>query len=130
MNEELIGFETATLLAKLNFNWDSNFYYNSDNNLQEFLYYEVERNYETYDGFPDDVILFVPTQSLLQKWFREVHKIYVLVEYDGVLFDVRILNMNINESLNILSYLGSAPTFYTYEEALEEGLKCALNLIK
>lgn len=61
-----------------------------------------------------------PSQSLLQRWLREVHKIDV--------FSIKLKAVN--------KYIWEANTneqregwYNTYEEALEEGLKAGLNLI-
>lgn len=61
-----------------------------------------------------------PTQSLLQKWLREIHKIDVRVFRD---FQFLIKNKNISsEYYDIV-------VFKSYEEALEAGLKKALNIL-
>ena len=67
-----------------------------------------------------------PTQSLLQRWLREVHKIYLTVihrAYSGL------------EKIDKYDYLLEGTYvvyryFDTYEQALEEGLKVGLNLVK
>lgn len=66
-----------------------------------------------------------PTQSLLQKWLRDVHKIFVLILHDGKSFYYQIQrpewdNCITNFELN---------TVFTYEEALENGLLEALKMI-
>ena len=63
-----------------------------------------------------------PTQSLLQRWLREVHKKYVLV-------NLVILNREPEEiGFRASNYF---PAIYpTYEEALEKGIEEALKLIK
>ena len=74
-------------------------------------------------------IISAPTQSLLQKWLREVHGIfiYILPDVDGqwgygiMLKDVNHTQSNRFELDEIIG---------TYEEALESGLQKALELIK
>ena len=72
---------------------------------------------------------FAPTQSLLQKWLREVHNIHVSSDineegtWDFVLIDIKILTCMFNS-------LNTDIAYNTYELALEEGLKQALLLIK
>ena len=69
------------------------------------------------------------TQSLLQKWLREVCDMYVLVTHNGILFDVSIYGRYTTDEIVIKSYLTKKPTFITYEQALEAGLQEALKLI-
>ncbi len=69
-----------------------------------------------------------PTQSLLQKWLREVHNIHVNVSY-GLTFTFKINgDLKGNDYVdysNIEEYWSR-----TYEEALEKGLIEGLKLIE
>ena len=64
-----------------------------------------------------------PTQSLLQKWLRDVHRNYVYVLPDSI-EDENDIKWRHNTILTSTSSLYS-----TYEEALEAGLYEALTLI-
>ena len=68
--------------------------------------------------FTDDL----PTQSLLQRWLREEHSIWVIVDlnFPQYLYAIRRIGKEI--TLNSI--------FDSYEKALEEGLQQALKLIK
>ena len=79
------------------------------------------------------------TQSLLQKWLREVHKIYVASYHDlnpihdGIIYYTNWGYIN-DPSDKKLAYnpLGSydeSTSWRTYEDALEFGLQAALKLI-
>lgn len=98
MEDRLISLETAVLAKNKEFNGLKIF----DPN-HEFLY---------------------PTQSLLQKWLREEHKIIVLVDTFLGNFICKVNNVIVsnNKTGNILKYT-------TYEEALEQGLIEGLNRI-
>lgn len=63
-----------------------------------------------------------PTQSLLQKWLREVHQILLTVEYSLSENDwfYYLYKQEFNKYIH----------FKTYEEALEAGLQQGLTLIK
>ena len=63
------------------------------------------------------------SQSLLQKWLREVHKIIVIADYD------REMNNYIYTVDSESACKFDFSHYNTYEEALEEGLKQGLNLI-
>ena len=106
-----------------------------------------------YDGSYEgpsykEVIAFATTQSFLQKWLRDIHNIYIFVNFFSLPYrnvgfgfhiirdhDGRIENeFNHNDDL-YSKYcggvgLGEGLQFKTYEEALETGLQECLNLIK
>lgn len=63
------------------------------------------------------------SQSLLQKWLRDVHNIWIDVEYNGAGVMVYIHNKGVIDSRG-------AGLFETYESALESGLHRAMKLIK
>lgn len=115
MNEQLISFETTKLAKEKGF-FDK---YSINNDLWLTLNYEKIKN-----------MVDLPTQSLLQKWLREEHEIYLCPIWDSYSFDnkkmlgykCRLFTWEEGEN-NTLVY-------NTYEEALEEGLKKALELIK
>lgn len=128
MKEQLISFETAKLAKEKGFNIIQR--YGTESSLYDkdgkHVYYS---NYGfMYSGLSDGYIS-APTQSLLQKWLREVHNIQVTVTYWGK--EVRKLcNHSCYEciihkdDISVTSYYSNS-----YEEALEEGLKQALQLI-
>ena len=74
------------------------------------------------DNFKDKL----PTQSLLQKWLREVHNIHVIAVSGGEnglpSYDYCVMVNRINHNLD--------DGDYSYEEALEKGLQESLKLIK
>ncbi len=68
-----------------------------------------------------------PTQSLLQKWLREVHLISIKVDdftYNSkIRYDVNVVPLGSQEDT-------PSEVLKSYEEALEKGLQEALKLIK
>lgn len=87
--------------------------------------------------FNEDII--IPTQSLLQKWLREVHEIDVNIQQNFLVghnrkycLSISSMNKNYYHRFYDKEY-GSYKTeirLDTYELALEEGLKEGLKLIK
>lgn len=72
-------------------------------------------------------LALAPTQSLLQKWLREVHHIHIMIakSEDGWICQLQ-------QSFQQEAYLPKFDNYLilsSYEEALEEGLKEALKLI-
>lgn len=131
MKEEIITFETAKLAKKKGFTWDvKEAYYASKDELSKIM------REECWNGYPvnteDEAYLAAPTQSLLQKWLREVHKI--IVEpwfYDNsndfsVTYAIKVAYPKTWHEHD--EFVGD--DYKTYEEALEQGLIEALKLIK
>ena len=127
MEEQLIGFETAKLAKEKEFN--------------EKVYREYDKSgYLGCTSKSADVVLGpyeellyskeypAPTQSLLQKWLREKHKINVYS---------RIINSQwgayveeIPSGVDLTSHILMCIDFKSSDDAIEAGLQEALNLIK
>lgn len=118
MQEQIISFETAVLAKEKGFP-----------QLNQGVYFTKEKEHCLVGwGFNDrtDNSLAqysAPTQSLLQKWLREVHEIiiYVIPSY----IEDESLVYKCNGFDNYIQVQRQ-----TYEEALEIGLQEALKLIK
>ena len=116
MKDELITFETAKLAKEKGFehNYCLTGTYNSIGNLL------VNKNVHY---FKEGVAAL--SQSLLQRWLREKHDIFLYI--------VRDSDLMISYIINDEYCYDTGPwngNFKTYEEALEEGLQTALKLIK
>lgn len=138
MKEQLISFESAKLAKKKGFNVSVRHFYPDLSWGREELYQCVNVGYEfTHEilesdpnGFGD--IILTPTQSLLQKWLREVHGYYVII-IPTVTSDwtFKIINTMKKDSMEVPPYTDvCGQDFYSYEQALEEGLFESLKLIK
>lgn len=141
MKEQLISFETAKL-AK-----EKGFYINTNGNFSREksaiwlnpTYYELSKYY--FEN--DELLISKVTQSLLQKWLREVHEIHVCIivwrdmdhvdnyivsiikpAYIKPLYDIDLDGLDIMDESKDLYFK------HSYEEALEVGLQEALKLIK
>lgn len=145
MTEELISFETAKLAKEKGFNIRIQHTVNGQNCLYFLDTGEVPKmiNTNQIDNWNDDKkfqhVCSAPTQSLLQKWLREIHKIHIEIDfYDNARtyhFEYRVITSK-NRDYNDLDMIDSAKRHYnakkfnTYEKALEQGLYQALKLIK
>ena len=81
MEDELVSLETAMLLKEKGFNEPCSYYY-ENNELYKLGYYHGEgtgfvRNNSPIDGrfLCEEMQCTAPTQSLAQKWLREIHRI-------------------------------------------------------
>ena len=125
MEEQLVSFETVKLAKKKEFNEICQYYYeilDKPITLQKMSCSNAE-------GYKQPT---APTQSVLQKWLREVHHIHFEIK---PIFDVKDnlkpyhISVIKNPSGKDFEYeiVGSLDT---YEETLEIGLQEALKLIK
>jgi hypothetical protein len=127
MEDKRVTFETAKLAKEKGFNVVQRYGMEASlyNKKGEHTYYA---NYGfMYSGLSDGYIS-APTQSLLQKWLREIHGIQVYVSSHTV----KSTNM-MQIYRDYVAYLNSNALndardeeYQTYEAALEFGLKEAL----
>lgn len=121
MEEQLIGFETAVLAKEKGFKLGSGWQIRSLYNLKDGEIF-CEKTRETSDYACERC-----TQSLLQRWLREVHGVYISPMFIGPHTNKHQYRIDIKESGN----LGEYSTWYdTHEQALEAGLYKGLTLIK
>jgi transposase len=124
-HEQFVTAETAELAKQAGFDWGvQNFYKEGDDTLYTpAIIAMADYNWNILDN-----IYSAPTQAVLQRWFREVKNVVILVDFDededceeneryGV--DVFIRNKRILE----------LTTYPTYEEALETGSQICLKYI-
>ena len=142
METELITFETAVLAKEKGFDWkvyddlyNKVIYWNGEeipHSLYDCLYEEEKINdslfkYEIQSGYiPNEYLsklIMRPTQSLFQRWLREVHNIHIWI-IPNTLWDYGYYYFK--DGGYTLSKMG----FKSYELALETALQEGLKLIK
>ena len=136
MKEQLISFETAKLAKERGFNIPiqyvvNNVYqvYNINNNTIS-IHSNAVDNWNNFDS-----VYSAPTQSLLQKWLREVHNLHLYIDTTPSFEQMESHKSKYKVSVKVPFkpfrwttghyYLGN-----TYEEVLEKGLQEALKLIE
>lgn len=125
MKDQLISFETAKLAKEKGFNPSVFYCYNeneeiSDNDSHILINFN---SFNTVKGSNTNMYS-ASTQSLLQGWLRGKHNIHVHICPSSTGRWLRQLHSTKGEFILIEEY------FDTFEEALEDGLKESLNLIK
>lgn len=125
MEEQLISFETAKLAKEKDFNELCDFLYHDDGNRDRV------GNANNLDE--EEFISYAcPTQSLLQKWIREIYKINILIHPNQMnnnpITYVYCLHYKYGYQSKMTNW--SKFKYSSYEEALEIGLQEALKLIK
>jgi len=144
MKETLITFETAKLAKEKGFNISTIYGFDLDGSELFNILYLTEWNHKK--SKVGKIFFSRPTQSLLQKWLRDVHKIRVLIDFETIDDSETAYVCNIVQDLpegkdrkkdtwdfynRISSFSMESMTWYnTYEEALETGLQGALKLIE
>jgi len=144
MKEQLITFDTAKLAKEKGFFIHTKYYYNSDNPLSNNIELK-SRGWTTEESegivytriheesglltYQIDSINNAPTQSLLQKWLREVHIIEVYVVPYSVSGGHAMRGGKGFYEVVVDKSVTTWSGHKTYEEALEEGLQEALKLI-
>ena len=127
MEEQLISFETAQLAKEKGFpQLNEGVYFTKD---KEHCLVGWGFNDRTEDSFAQ---YSAPTQSLLQKWLREEHKLHIWIESDtfigktwGHMFNTNFTAKEITDELE----KDETIIFNSYEEALEKALYHMLKLI-
>ena len=134
MTDQLISFETAKLAKEkgLNLNFPTAVYIEEGD-----LWISQNLLNERITGKPFPKILFTaPTQSLLQKWLREEHKIHIVVipfARDSSNIKSKsdyYVYVNKKQFYGFINITANDKPYKTHEEALEQGLIEALKLIK
>lgn len=127
MKETIISFQVAKLAQekgwKNNGSFDKAFYICQEDEFY-FSEYEVGDLIMNEDGGSysnKNLIADAPTQSLLQKWLREIHKIHLYV------YPYKDHAADNNDPIEWKSNFGKA--YKSYEEALETALFEALKHI-
>lgn len=138
MHEQLISFETAKLAKEKGFEeLVSNCYYKEelfgtyaimDENDSAFIDVMDGNELENHNHIDFIDRYSAPTQSLLQKWLREKHKIIVSINIMSDLSYYSLL-IDINKDKLALNNQSKNKSFIKYEECLEDGLFEALKLI-
>ena len=126
ITEDYVSYEVAKLLKEKGFNEKCRTFYN-DKTLK-ITYIDSPISNEK----PFNLCLLAPTQSMAMKWLREVHNIFIQVDYiwspkELYTYTFDIHNMKRARSIFSTPY---GESFNSYEEVCEEAIKyCLTNLI-
>jgi len=123
MDDKLISLEVAKLAKEAGFDYCVDNHYSQEDCVgDEFHTFMDDVKNSEIEHFEYSA----PTQSLLQKWVREMHLIDVFVEPVGG----GLYGFLINDKLDPVNWVRLQKQHKTYEDALDQGLKIALRKIK
>ena len=124
MEESLVSLETAILAKEKSFD-EPCYYYFNENFSKRF----GEDGYWLKESLAGRNITLRPTQAILQKWMRDVHKINITpVTEDFITWCTEVLYSDL-ATLRIIDRFNNK-IIHSYEDALEAGLQKALKSIK
>ena len=130
MEEQLISFETAKLAKERGFNIPGVSIYSGG-----VLFKNVSVLPENWNKSVDETCS-APTQSLLQKWLRDLHGVDIHITRNKPSYrEYRVEIYKIDNTPNYIYFQintkksNGCKWFDDYEEALEQGLQEALKLI-
>ena len=125
MEDTLITFETAVLAKEKGFDWKVLNHYKEKESINHGGLYNFNNAEEQLKWIVE--IVSRPTQGLLQRWLRDIHKILVIS------IPWKDHSTDINDEYTFKPMIVGIKTYSeynTYEEALEVGLYEGLQLIK
>lgn len=134
IEESYVSFDTSRMLKEAGFDLSCRGVYVTDRTgYYEFREYDNKQTtddlcWNTEDGFQYEYL--APTQALAARWLREAHHYAVCVWYSAEHEKWFYAHGNLDNMMFDEEYSISEFIYRTYEEALEEGLKHCLELIK
>ncbi len=132
MQEKLVSYKTAKLAEEKGFKEESSSHWYQPRFDNTYGIYKFGDDHLLDSCRHDDDIL-CPSQSLLQKWLREIHGIHIEINYwhPTNLYYYNTYRSNVDLLHNITERIkgNRNDTTSSYELALEKGLQEALNLI-
>lgn len=146
MTDTVIGFELAKLAKEKGFPQllcytENRYYYSTwkyaidDHEVEttdDWTLYRKDFQWSRWDVEEEsrfDYYFEAPTQSLLQKWLREKHNIYIIPKYNGGTSDEAYFSFKYSHLTMMEQDMIDTETCLPYEEGLEFALLNALNLI-
>ena len=143
--EKTVNKETAQLAQKKGFDKMCLDFITEHGEEENLMMYIGDTFEEKLDTAKDLILYFRPSQSVLQKWLRDIHSIRVLIDFETIDDSETAYTWNIVEDLSegkgrkkdtwdfynrLYSFSMERMAWYdTYEDALEAGLQEALKLI-
>lgn len=125
MKEQFISYETAQLAKLKGFKEPVRYFISHIREIRE-------DGFREYNWNNDDMAkgcYSAPTQSLLHKWLRDVHEIFVIIDLGSQEFSYKIYKGK-NKMIQKYDTFKTINFNDSYENALEKGLQEGLKLIR
>jgi len=141
-HEQFIELETAKFAKQAGFDWEINSYLSYYGNCPDNPHWAVsiQQEYKDWNNYKFKHIheaYSAPTQSVLQRWLREIKNIHIQIMFDSsitvnkyyVIIKIKDVTKTKNIYYNFLMRDNHISYFDTFEDALEAGLKQCLTLL-
>ncbi len=119
MEEELITLDTAKLAKEKGFDLVIHYFFEQEYFNEGYIAHGPRRVSRNWNDLNMRDTISRPKQSLLQKWLRDVHNIFIGVDVNYI-YKIYKDDELVKEGI----------LYRNYEASLEKGLKSALSLIK
>lgn len=126
MKEQKVSYETAILAKEKGFDELCRDYYDEDKKVDDLPYFagdgsgwDKNSTCQENDHYSYEIVCMAPSQSLLQRWLREVHNIHV----------IPYIHVSDTYRCKIVSTRTGYHGLGDYESVLEEGLTIGLKII-
>ena len=134
IEESFVSFDTAKLLKEAGFDVPCRGVYVTDRTgYYEFREYDNKQTkddlcWNTEDGFQYEYL--APTQALAERWLREVYGLHIFTKIDTVSQTSKYVWYFWIQRVSSATTVDVSPGFNSSEQAMEAGLKEALEIIK
>ena len=122
VTEDYVSLKTAKLLKEKGFDERVKSYF-TDDGLEGYMFGTGQKS----NSELEDCFYSRPTLQMVMRWLREMHEIFILIEYDPPVFSADIYRMNDIDEHGGARHI--SPTFAnhkSYEEACEAGIRYCL----
>lgn len=124
-----VTIETARLAKEKGFNLKVSWYY-YDTFSKHILLRDKPIDYSTYIKGSSYECIGAPSQSKLQKWLRNKHNIHIGISVNQFGYGYMYSLVDVKKGVCVKHLTGGVNDKFTFEQALEQGLQCALKLIE
>ena len=128
--KDYCDYDTCVALKEIGYNERSNWwfskFFNEDSGQMELVHIcdnPAHLNYDSWGIVPKDFIIR-PSLYDAQKWLREAHNLHIEIIYSPACWTCKIYN------LKECDYVKGFTFIHSYEEALSEGIKEAVKILK
>lgn len=130
ITEDYVSFEVAKLLKEKGFDEPTFTYYNNDGYLMNSCNFCGSYTLGCFNNVKDEKVnCAAPTLQMALKWLREVHNIFIQIDYVVLTKDFFEYTYEIYDMCKgrVLECSHFRDNYETYEEAVEEAIKYCLN---
>lgn len=136
-HEYYVSLEVAKLLKEAGFNWKCNGVFISEDGTQ-YAFIKMDAACDNNNSKYNLYNISAPNLEVAQRWLREVKHLEISIHYDPTIkiqpymYNIYDMDEKFNDIDGIISPITHSYSdgyFYKYEEALESGIKKAIEIV-